>query len=284
MVDNPGTSFLVDSDKVVGIDSSCFSGDVELKIEGFEYGGAVSKNPVKFECIIKGTSYSTNSSVLVGIENDPLPLLGLAKATKKVVGRIVAQKGNTSDFISRKFVIEKGPTDLNSDQLMTANAVRGYVDENTIKVRDFGEFTLTTEKNHIGFPILKYIWGDPYPYNEFILTFWTNKNEFYKCWGVNVSNSINSKIAVQKLGSDLGENELRIHVMPTGQYEINSGKYYASVGIQNKHLAENGITTLSHVRLMSKELDLPDEIDFDMYSISPAGLDTGSTIPKDIAS
>ena len=128
LVDNPGTSFLVDSDKVVGIDSSCFSGDVELKIEGFEYGGAVSKNPVKFECIIKGTSYSTNSSVLVGIENDPLPLLGLAKATKKVVGRIVAQKGNTSDFISRKFVIEKGPTDLNSDQLMTANAVMGYVD------------------------------------------------------------------------------------------------------------------------------------------------------------
>ena len=218
------------------------------------------------------------------IDQDPFPLIGMDVASTEIQAKIVSSKGLTQDFIGSKFVIHYGKIDMNSDKVMTANAVRGYVAENTIKVRDFGEFTLTTEKNHIGFPILKYIWGDPYPYNEFTLTFWTNKNEFYKCWGVNVSNSINSKIAVQKLGSDLGENELRIHVMPTGQYEINSGKYYASVGIQNNHLAENGITTLSHVRLMSKELDLPDEIDFDMYSISPAGLDTNSSIPKDITS
>ena len=64
-----------------------------MKIEGIgfsSYGGLE-----KYECTISVTSSSSNSSVLVPIEIGPRLLLGLARAGKKVIVRIVAQKWNT---------------------------------------------------------------------------------------------------------------------------------------------------------------------------------------------
>ena len=51
--------------------------------------------------------------------------------------------------------------------------------EDTIKVRDLlSEFTFTSENKHFGIPIAKFVEVEDvqYPYNEFILTFWTKKN------------------------------------------------------------------------------------------------------------
>ena len=186
--------------------------------------------------------------------------------------------------MSKATFVNEIPNEIKGNEVPTVELVQKMITSENIKVKDFGEFTFSNEKKYFGIPIVKFVLGEDflYPYNEFTLTFWTDKNEFYKCWGVNQSD-MKARLAVQKIGQDLGENELKFTLLPIGDYDgLPTSTYCASLRIDNEHLSENGITTISHVRLSSKDLDLPDEIDFDLYTVSQCGVGLGPTIPIDL--
>ena len=130
LVDNPGTNSDLDSAKLIGIDSQYCSGEqVEITFEAFS--DTLTTQQSSLIATIKNGGPAMPSD-FAEIEQGLFPLLGVSHVHPWIEAKIVSSKGLIQDFVGSKFRIEKGPTDMNSDNVMTANAVKGYVKENTI--------------------------------------------------------------------------------------------------------------------------------------------------------
>ena len=132
LVDNPGTNSDLDSAKLIGIDSQYCSGEqVEITFEAFS--DTITTHQSSLIATIKNGGPAMPSD-FAEIEQGLFPLLGVSHVHPWIEAKIVSSKGLIQDFVGSKFRIEKGPTDMNSDKVMTANAVKGYVEGNKIKL------------------------------------------------------------------------------------------------------------------------------------------------------
>ena len=197
------------------------------------------------------------------------------------------QSLDTSIFVKNSEKVTE-ITNESGEGIPTEGAVVKYVKANSggsigeEKVYEFPDFQFTEEKKSIGIPIVKLPNGssENVKYTEATLTFFAYRSPYLDLYILKgfVINSAQSKlIALKTSNQDLGDNELFFTLIPIADYQDSTSnrQYYTSFQISNYNMSENGITSISNVRLTCRQLDLPEELDIDYNTVGQCGTATG---------